>query len=228
MANFTFDSDDEARRINAADGKPGAENLSGGPGSNNGTGSPQSTASGNANNNSGTAGANSSSENNSDAPYGYKADGTPRKRRAKGYRNNPEYTGTNTSAGKEGGTEGLAVKNDRVKVRTNIEGMHMIAAVLTKQPIMILKPEEAEKLTDAVCDVADYHQINLIGVGGPTMLYATLATTMYAIYAPRMQYIKHMKASDEAKPINPGEYTGEAETQQRRAGTMDYSADTMQ
>lgn len=227
MANFTFDADDEARRVNSADGNAGNQVNGSGPGGGSGKGSVTNGDSGIKDGNSGLAReANDSFD--PEAPLGRLANGQPRKRRFS--KRNRAGTASNTDAA--GGTTDasgkarLDIKNDRDKVKTNIAGLHAMAAVLTKQPIWNLKDEEATALTNSLCDVADHHGMDLIGAGGSFALYASLATSVYMIYVPRFVYLKHLKASDEAQPINPGEYREETTTR-ARGFKMDFSNDRM-
>lgn len=134
--------------------------------------------------------------------------------------------GTGNSSNKSNG-ERVDIKNDRVKVKMNIAGLHAMAAVLTKQPILNLQDNEATMLTNSLCDVADYHNINLIGAGGAFALYASLATTAYMIYVPRAIAIKQARAADDAKPANPGDYREETSNRAKSNGfRMDFSNDT--
>lgn len=155
--------------------------------------------------------------------------GTVRKRRAGGGRkpgsrnaSDPATPGSTDKSGKEG----LALKNDRAKVQNSIAGIHAIAAVLTKQPIMNLNQQEAAALTNAACDVADYHGINLISAGGAFGLYASLATCCYMIYAPRIVALKAQRvAVAQEEATRPSEAAASAEF---RAGPIDYSGATFQ
>lgn len=157
------------------------------------------------------------------APLGFTAKGAPRKRRAGAGRKpgSASGTGTNTNAGRK---EGLVV-NDREKVRNNIAGLHAMAAILTKQPLLNLNEKEAELLSNSVCDVADYHGMNLITAGGAFSLYASLCTACYMIYMPRIIQIKMKRAGiggGEEAPETPGEARERAT---REAWKMDFSQD---
>lgn len=165
-------------------------------------------------------------ESSDAAPLGFKPDGTPRKRRAGGGRKPADAasTATGTSTNKSG-KEGLAVKNDKAAVKQNILGLHAMAAVLTRQPILALQEKEGEALSSALCDVADYHGINILQTGGAFGLYASLCTVSYMIYIPRIQAIKAKRAGIETepeRPANPGDTREEAVN---KAGTMDFSGD---
>lgn len=138
------------------------------------------------------------------------ASGTIRKRRAGGGRKPyPRDADGNIirdgAASNQSGAKGLGLRNDRVKVRMNIAGLHAMAAILTKQPILALNDKEADALSASVCDVADYHGINLITAGGAFGLYASLATTCYMIYVPRLVMIKGQKTNAEDHSPTPGE-----------------------
>lgn len=164
-----------------------------------------------------------------DAPLGRKADGTPRKRRPKGYRGTAD-SGT-ASATDQRGKARLAVVNDREKVKQNIGGLHLMAAMLLKQNILILQENEARSLANALCDVADYHNYDILGVGGAFGLYVSLASVAYAIYVPRMIAIKLGQgngpitqekgngADKEEWPMRPSEASTRASND---AGTMNY------
>ncbi len=208
----------------------GAGNESGGaasngPGSTSGTGTIKDTNSGVTAGNSGVESGQAGTDPNNLTKLG-----TPRKRRPGGGRK-PGSTNANTSnipsgaAINKSGTEGLAIKNDRAKVKTNIAGLHAMAAVLTKQPILSLNDNEASALTNSLCDVADYHGINLITAGGAFGLYASLATCCYMIYIPRIVSIKETKkavTSNNEGPPMPGEARASA---MNGAGVMNYGND---
>lgn len=136
--------------------------------------------------------------------------------------------GTGPSPANTGGKEGLDLtfkKNDVAKVTQNIAGLHMMAAILTKQPIMQLTEQEAKALAKSVCDVADYHKISLDGAGGPFALYAALATTVYGIYVPRIVMLKSLKQGEQVvgvAPASPGEAKAQA---QQGQGGYDFSGD---
>lgn len=136
--------------------------------------------------------------------------------------------GTNSSGANAGKSEGLDLgfkKNDRAKVLQSIAGMHMMAAILTKQPIMQLTEVEAKALCNSVCDVADYHKISLDGAGGPLALYLALATTAYGIYVPRIAMLKSLKQGEQVVGVAPAT-PGEAKAQATQgAGHMDFSGD---
>lgn len=162
--------------------------------------------------------------------------GAPKKRRGRPRLTDEERAaraadrGSTANAPNTGGKEGVDLgfkKNDRKKVEANIAGIHMMAAILTKQPILQLRPQEGKALSDAICDVADYHNWSLDGQGGPFVLYATLLTTVYGIYVPRIVAIKAAREGDTVvdfaeAPATPGEAKSKA---QNGAGKMDFSGD---
>lgn len=213
MADFDFDANATG---SGPDGGAGPSEGSGGPGAG-GVGSPPSSG-GNA-----PGGAGGGPAPDPAIP--------PKRRRGRppGSANRPKSdAGTAAPAADKGDKEGVALgfkKNDRNKVQQNIAGMHMMAAVLTKQPIVMLTEPEAKALTGAVCDVADYHKISLDGAGGPLALYLALATTAYGIYVPRIVALKNLREGETivgVAPATPGEAKAAA---QNRAGTMDFSGD---
>lgn len=217
MADFTFDND-------KPDGSTGTEAGSNN-GGNAGSSSGETVNSNGASNAAGQSGGANGEASSFDpaAPYGRKDDGTPRKRRPGGGRKPSSATdATGASSTDKGAKDRLGIKNDRAKVEKNIAGLHAMAAVLTKQPIMNLKAEEATALTNSLCDVADYHNFDLMGAGGAFGMYASLATTAYMIYVPRFLLIKYNKAAEQARPVTPGEAREEATT---RAGKMDFTSD---
>lgn len=78
------------------------------------------------------------------------------------------------------------VVNDRATVSNNIQAMHGVIATLTRQPVMMLSPQEGDAMSKALCDVLDYHNIDLGKAGGPIGLYVTLGMTVYMVEAPRL------------------------------------------
>lgn len=114
------------------------------------------------------------------------------------------------------------VPNNRAKVRQQIQGIHTAVSVITKQPVFMLSPPEAEALTNSLCDVLDYHEISLEKSGGPYGLYMTLIVTAFGIYKPRLSAIKNGGQAREkpiAKPSTPGEVMPAPK------GMMDFSGD---
>jgi hypothetical protein len=115
--------------------------------------------------------------------------------------------------------------NDRPGVRQQIQGMHAAVATLTKQPVFLLQDIEAESLTKALCDVLDYHEINLTEAGGAGALYLALGLTVFGIYKPRLDYIRtggQMEIKGRATaPASPGE----AKQQKAQGFTMDFTGD---
>ena len=120
------------------------------------------------------------------------------------------------------------VPNDRKKAMDNIQSLHGFAAIITKQPVFALTPEECASMSSAICDVADYHEINLFGGFGPYGLYANLAVVLYMVYAPRMATLAMKKAKPVTAPP-PIETVGGAannpEAFAEMVGTMDFSND---
>ena len=128
-----------------------------------------------------------------------------------------------TNAGNKAGMDlnGFRV-NDRGKVRQQIQGIHAAVAILTKQSVFALADAEAVQLTNALCDVLDYHRINLTEAGGHYGMYMTLIITVFGVYKPRIDIIKSGGrvvgvAESPAKPTSPGEV-------QPRRGMMDFGA----
>lgn len=128
------------------------------------------------------------------------------------------------NAGSKAGMDlGGFTPNDRVKVRSQIQGIHSAVAVLTRQPVFALVDAEAIQLTNALCDVLDYHRINLTEAGGHYGLYMTLIVTVFGVYKPRMDILKTggkvvgIKDAP-SKPTSPGEV-------QRPRGMMDFGGD---
>lgn len=120
-----------------------------------------------------------------------------------------------TAGAAQGGTATkgkLAVSfnpNDRDKVRQQIQGIHAAAATLTRQPLFLLSDMEANGLTDSLCDVLDYHNINLTEKGGAGGLYLALGLTVFGIYKPRLDAIRKGVGTQinatPAKPSNPAD-----------------------
>lgn len=117
---------------------------------------------------------------------------------------------------------GAFVPNDRQKVRQNIQGMHGAVAVLTNQPVFALVDQEAIALTNALCDVLDYHQMNITEVGGVYGLYVTLAITVFGIYKPRVDILL---SGDKVVGVAPSAPTTEGEAKFRASGMMDFGND---
>lgn len=115
--------------------------------------------------------------------------------------------------------------NDRTKVLSQIQAMHGMAAVLMNMPVLILSPEETKAMTFALCDVLDYHRVNITEGGGPWGMYLALAMTGYQIYSPRLAYIARggdatlKQAKTATAPATPGE------VKVGPVGAMDFSAD---
>lgn len=225
MADFSFDTNGSSD----GDAKPvlgtGSEGASGQPTS----GSTGSEASGN----DGTA-SNGARDPNTVAASGPKKRGRkPLPRDASG--NIIRAPGTADAAGNPRDASnkaglGLGFKpNDRPKIRQQIQGMHAAAAMLTKQPVFMLADVEAVALTDALCDVCDYHEMNLSDAGGPYGLYIALAITAFGIYKPRFDIIasggKIVGVNNAAAPTSEGEAT---QQRQNGGGMMDFSHDTTQ
>lgn len=113
--------------------------------------------------------------------------------------------------------------NDRTKVQNNISAIHGLAAAATKQPFLMLRPDEALAMTNAVADVLDFHKINITGAGGVYGLYATLLITGFMIYKPRLDYIKAgggVQVEQAAAPATPGDAVYASPT-----GKVDLSGD---
>lgn len=153
--------------------------------------------------------------------------GRPPKLDADGNRINAPKSGTTTTA--QLGVKGFK-PNDRTKAMQSIQSLHGMAAMLTKQPVFALQPEEAAAMSNALCDVCDYHQIDLFGGFGPYALYAQLAIVLYGVYMPRIAILGMKKA----KPVNanpsPIETVGEAANPSiyPETGSMDFSSDVLQ
>ena len=119
--------------------------------------------------------------------------------------------------------------NDRGKIRQQIQGMHGAAAVLTGQAVFNLHDMEAIALTNALCDVLDYHQINLTQSGGVYGLYITLAITAFGVYKPRFDIITSGGNIVGMAP-NKAQPTSEEEAKQafNETGMMNFNEGTMQ
>lgn len=114
--------------------------------------------------------------------------------------------------------------NNRVQVFSNIHTMHAVVATLTKQPIFLLTPEEAKSMTEALCDVLDYHKVNITDGVGPWGLYIQLAAVVFATYKPRMDALKKARNAqhiegDATVSATPGDHAFAG------MGPMDFSAD---
>jgi len=86
--------------------------------------------------------------------------------------------------------------NDRAAFRGNVQGLHAAAAAFTRQPVFALTPQEADALTKATCDVLDYHKINATDAAGAMGLYVTLIAVSFAIYQPRVMYLRSQRAQN--------------------------------
>lgn len=134
-------------------------------------------------------------------------------------------TGAGNKAQKGKG-EKLAVEfkpNNRAMVLNNIQGMHAMAAALTKQPVFLLAPHEAQALTDSLCNVLDYHRINITDATGPWGLYVALGLTAYTVYKPRLALLKRggVQIEHPSAATTPEQQAFEAGLQ----GGMDFSGD---
>lgn len=132
--------------------------------------------------------------------------------------------GSTGPAPKSGGTKSpqLGVGftlNNRPRVREQIQGIHTAVATLTKQPVFMLSNQEADSLTNALCDVLDFHKINLTQSSGVGGLYLVLAVTVFGVYKPKLDSIrKGEPIIDAASPSTPGEM-------RRSPGKIDLSGD---
>lgn len=133
------------------------------------------------------------------------------------------------AASNKGRKAGLGVgfvKNDRAVVLNNIQAIHTGVALLAKQPVFMLSPQEATALTSSLCDVLDYHHINICGAGGPYGLYAALLITAVSIYKPRLDVVSGratiVGVSSPTAPATPNEADARA-AEQPKTGMMDFS-----
>lgn len=212
MADFSFDN----ANPDGSNGSPVSGDISGKPGSTSGESNAQSGANGSTGTNNGTTGETEfpAKKRRGRKPYPRDAAGNP-------IRPDPATAASSNKSGKEG----LAVKNDKAAVKQNILGLHAMAAVLTRQPILALKENEGEALANSLCDVADYHGINILQTGGAFGLYASLCTVGYMIYVPRFKAIKDNRAgltNEQERTATPGEARDDAI---KRAGTMNFDGD---
>jgi hypothetical protein len=137
---------------------------------------------------------------------------------------NDTETGTANASGKDRlsvNKEGKFKGNDRAKVRMQIAGLHMAAAMLSGFHPLALTDEEATALTASLCDVLDYHEIDLFASGGNWGLYASLIITAFKIYNPRLralnEFAKHKALQKNGAKRNPPAPTG--------LGQVDFSGD---
>lgn len=114
-------------------------------------------------------------------------------------------------------------KNDRASIASQIQGIHAAVATLTRQPVFLLKDQEGKQLSSALCDVLDYHKINLSEVGGAGALYLALGLTVFGIYKPRMDYIR--TGGQQTVEATASEPTSKGEASMRQTGKMDFTAD---
>jgi hypothetical protein len=113
--------------------------------------------------------------------------------------------------------------NDRKAVGNNIQALHAVAATLTKQPVFLLQPQEGAMLTESLCNVLDYHKINITETAaGPLGLYMALGATAFAIYGPRLAYLKKSRQQIEQPSAPP---TPEDAAITPNTGTVDFSGD---
>lgn len=115
------------------------------------------------------------------------------------------------------------VVNDRKAVLNNVQGLHMLLAIATKQPVFALNEQESAGMTKALCDVLDYHRINITDVTGPWGLYAALAFTAFSVYKPRVDAIRFAKMKS-AEPAARPATAMDAEFSVPSGG-MDFSGD---
>jgi len=88
--------------------------------------------------------------------------------------------------------------NNREMLRQNIQGIHAVVATLTNQPVFALTEMQADSLTNSLCDVPDYHKINITDRYGVGAMYLTLAVTLYQVYWPMIKFIMSMKKKPNA------------------------------
>ena len=114
--------------------------------------------------------------------------------------------------------------NNRPKIKEQIQGIHAAIATLAKQPVFLLNDQEGSALTNALCDVCDYHHINLTSAGGVYSLYLVLVITAFSIYKPRIDFIIASENATNITPTAPAN-PADATNRQRRNGGIDFSAD---
>lgn len=124
---------------------------------------------------------------------------------------------------KEGVVLGKA--NDRKAVFANISAMHGFVATLTNQPVMALSPPEATAMTDALCNVLDYHGVNITDVTGPWGLYVALALTVYMVEVPRLKAIRAGAKPRVEERAAAAATAGEFDLNSIGPGAMDFTAD---
>lgn len=142
---------------------------------------------------------------------------------------NASQAGTQTREGsKASSREKLAVgkgaftPNNRKAIQQQIQGMHEALATLTRQPVFMLSPPEAEALTGSLCNVLDYHEFNLTEAGGAGGLYLALGLTLFVVYKPKLDFIKsggmRNVTPSPATPATPGDAS-------QGRPMMDFTAD---
>lgn len=121
----------------------------------------------------------------------------------------------------------VEVRNDRTKLRQNIEGMHRLVATLTRTEIFLLSDQEATAMTEATADLFDCLGWDLTGESKKNVYLAAFmfAATVYSIDGPRLQFFV---ASQNARNVTPTVASTPGEARNRgtaRNGMMDFSGD---
>lgn len=145
------------------------------------------TASVNGNDTTGSADGNAYAKRRIDPRTGKPKIGRPTKEEAAAKAQKQSASGSGPKAKEKLAVNpGDFVRNDRAKVRDQIQALHSAAALLTKQPVWLLNDVEAKVMSEALCDVLDEHKINLSSVVGVWGMYAVLIQVSFNVYAPRV------------------------------------------
>lgn len=130
------------------------------------------------------------------APYGRRADGSPRAKPGR------KASGSGTARTASPRASGPSKKNS-----TGIKGlekllfsMHAMVAIKTKAPELIIDAKEAELLAQAISDVQDHYGFE---VSPETAVWVNLVTALGSVYGPRAisiySRVKKEKAASERK-----------------------------
>lgn len=165
-----------------------------------------------------------------DAPIGKKRRGRqPYPRDAEGRIIRPDGSiGPKASTANKGDAPRLdTVRNNREKLRTSIEGMHRLAATLTRTEDFLLSDVEANVMTEATADLFDElgWDVTTNGKRNVYLLAFICAATIYNIDGPKLQHFVASTRARNVTPLAPSTATEASNRGSARAGMMDFSED---
>ncbi len=105
-----------------------------------------------------------------------------------------------------------------------IEGLHVMLATLTKQPIFVIKSEEAMLMAEAIADLSKHYDLNIMS--GPKATIINMVAVCGMIYVPRIMAINAMKrqARTPTQPNTPESVVMETVAKANHPGaTVDFT-----